>query len=74
MRERTAVGEQRRPRWGPVSPTEWCRGAFACPVAPRLPRQLPMVVPTAFGARDWSLVMARYQEGIGVQTPWQIAR
>jgi hypothetical protein len=69
MRERTAVGERRRPRRGALSPAEGCRGAFECPVAPRLSRHLPMVVPTAFGARDLSRTMARHQAGTGVQTP-----
>jgi Putative transposase len=49
-----------------------CRGVQRggeCPVAPRLPRHLPMVVPTAFGARDLSFARARHQEGTGVQTP-----
>jgi hypothetical protein len=69
MRARPVVGERRRPRRGPGSPAEGCRGAFECPVAPCLPRHLPMVVPTAFGARDLSLARARHQEGTGVQTP-----
>jgi hypothetical protein len=69
MSERTAVGERRRPRRGPVSPAEGCRGGGECPVAPRLPRHLPLVVPTAFGARDLSFARARHQEGTGVQTP-----
>jgi hypothetical protein len=69
MRARTAVGEWRRPRRGPVLPAEGCRGTFECPVAPRLSRRRPLVVPTALGVHDWSRAMARHQEGTGVHTP-----
>jgi hypothetical protein len=60
MRERTAVGERRRPRRGPASPAEGRRGVFECPIAPRRPRHLPLVVPTVFGARHLSLTRARH--------------
>jgi hypothetical protein len=69
MRERTAVGDRRRTRQGPVCPAEGPSGALECPLAPRRPRHLPMVVPTAQPAGNLRLEMARYQVGLAIQAP-----
>jgi len=66
MSERTAVGARRRTRQGPVCPAEGCRGAFECPCASRLPRVLPISVPTVPRACDLRLEIARCQGGIPI--------
>jgi hypothetical protein len=54
MRERTAVGERRRPRRGAVSPAEGCRGGVECRC-----RSTPAPTPADGGAdRLWCTRLA----------------
>lgn len=69
MSEQTVVGGQRRTRRGPVWPVEAHRGPGERPIAPSLPRPLPLLGPTAHGACDWSLTIAHHQGGSVVQSP-----
>jgi hypothetical protein len=44
-------------------------GAFECSRAPRLPRRLPMVVPTAPRDGDWRREMERFQMRVTIHAP-----
>jgi Transposase zinc-binding domain/Putative transposase len=46
-----------------------CSGAFKCSLAPRRPRCLPMLVPTAPRAGDVCLAMERFEGGLAIQAP-----
>lgn len=69
MRKRTAEGDRKRTRQGPVCPAEEHSGALESPLTPRRPRRLPMLMPTAQPAGDLRLEVDRYQVGLAIQAP-----
>ena len=69
MSEGTIVGGRRGTQRGHVWPAAGPREPCASPIAPCLPRSLPMVVPTAPDACDGNPPRTRPEGGAGVQSP-----
>jgi hypothetical protein len=58
-----------RPEANPPGSGVPCRGTLACSLAPRLPRRLPILVPTAPRAGDLRRERERFQVGIAIPAP-----
>jgi hypothetical protein len=69
MRGSMAAAGARPSLRGTVLPAAGRRRLFESPIAPRQPRLLAIVVPTAHDARDWSLMLARHQAEPDLQFP-----
>ena len=69
MRGRVAAAGSRPSLRRTVLPGKGRRRPCESPIAPRPPRRLAIVGPTAHAARDWSLMLAPQQERTAVQSP-----
>jgi len=69
MRGSTAVEGRRQTRSGLVWPAARCSGPHVSPIAPRVPRPLPLGVPIAQGARAGRLTRTRHQGEPDIQSP-----
>jgi hypothetical protein len=69
MRGSVAAAGSRPSLRGTVLPGKGRRRPCESPIAPRQPRRLAIVGPTAPPARDWSLMLVRQQERTAVQSP-----